>query len=243
MWHGTSNKFITYPSDKTYGLALAESNTVGVIIYALLQLLSLPRQLRRTNAYAAKLVCIIPRDSLKTVPLSPSGQRYDSNDFNWTQVAKASMGLELQWKPFIREQQGWLADYFQNVITFGLGFIPGIGFILQIGFSLGWTALTDRENFYEVLKANIPAVLLTDGLIRTLNDDAGEVKLWLPKNWDGLGKPFQLPSTQSEQGVDTTDKTPSEGLAPTGEAESFVKASKVLAKSATTTPPLVTVNL
>ena len=232
IWRPTDNKFLGHVCNKTFGLQIHHGHSVGFDIYGLVQLLALPRQLRQLNAYTSKLISLVKCDAIKTIPLSPKGSRLDGYDFDFAKVASANFGVELQWVP--HTPSTWFGDYVKNVITFGLGFVPGIGFILSISFSLGWTALTDPDSFYDALKASIPAVLLTDGLISELKKDAAETKKLLPPGWDQVGKALQVPPTQVEGSLGTDEEGSTDGV---GRSWTFEKAAKVVEKSKTVGTP------
>ena len=117
----------------------------------------------------------------------------------------------------------WFADYIENAITFALGFIPGVGFILSISFSLGWTALTDPDSFYAALKANVPAVLFANRIISELQKDAAETKQNLPLEWGQWVKACHVPPTQINGPVDTDTKASLDGV---GQSVTFIKEIK-----------------
>lgn len=135
IWRPRDKKFAGHNCDKTFGLKIYQDHAVGLDVYGLLQLLALRRQLRQLNAYTSKFISFVPCSAIKTILLSPKGSRVDGYDFNFATIANANFGVELQWMP--HKPTTWFADYVKNVITFGLGFVPGIGFILSICFSLG----------------------------------------------------------------------------------------------------------
>ncbi|KAL9610454.1 MAG: hypothetical protein Q9167_004852 [Letrouitia subvulpina] len=157
------------------------------------------------------------------IPLSTDrGQFVDSNDFSWTALAKASYGLELVRKPFTPNNP-WIMNNMRNMFQFALGFVPSVGFVLQIAFALGWTAISDPDDFYEAVKSNVPGFISLDA--------------------NQAASPFQIPRTQIKDAVDTTDKNPALQTQPVVEGASFKKGDKVLQESANKPPPLVQVNV
>ncbi len=229
IWRPRDNKFAGHNCDKTFDLKIYQDHAVGLDVYGLLQPLALPRQLRQLNAYTSKFISFVPCSAIKTISLSPKGSRVDGYDFNF---ANANFGIELQWMP--HKSTTWFAGYVNNVITFSLSFVPRIGFILSISFSLGWTALTDPDSFYEALKAQVRAVLLTDGVISELKKDAAATKMFLPPGWDRAGRALQVPPTLKEGSADTCTEASLDGV---GQSWTFTKASKVLEKSKTVETP------
>jgi hypothetical protein len=100
--------------------------------------------------------------------------------------------------------------------------------------SLGWTALTDPDSFYEALKAQVPAVLLNDGVISKLKKDAAATKMFLPPGWDRAGRALQVPPTLKEGSADTGTEANLDGV---GQSWTSTKASKVLGMSKTVETP------
>ena len=173
---------------------------------------------------------------MTTTAFGTDYNREDKYDFNCAV-------LELVWKPLTPKENPWFADAFKNTVVFGLGFVPGVGFLLQIGFTLGWSALMTPDAFLEDLKAAVPAVAWTDGIMSESKLSVEEIRTYLPAGWVGAGSPSQLQSKLTQGSVDTTDKNPTPDIDPVGEAETFIKGEKVLANSANVPPPIVEVNL
>ncbi|KLO97360.1 Uncharacterized protein LW93_3338 [Fusarium fujikuroi] len=138
IWRGGSS-FLGHETGTTGGLGVARNHTVGFDITGLTELLSCPRQFRKVNPYEAKFIKIVHRDSIKTVPVKDSYQ--DSYDFSWRTIAQAHSGLNIEW---------------------GKGFVPGVGPILSIAFSLGWTAVVDHDKFMYELSLWAPAVRILE---------------------------------------------------------------------------------
>lgn len=227
--------FLGHVCDKTFGLGVYENHTLGLDVYGLLQLLCLPRQLRGTNPYAAKLIHLTNKDRIKTVDLSQDLVRKDENDFDWAKLAGANLGLELQWMP--HQNSDWFTEYVKNVINFALGFVPGVGFLLQIAFSLGWAGLTDPDTFYETLKSQIPAALLTDGIISELKNDADAIKKHLPPGWDQVGKAMQIQPDLIKDDIGTDEKGSLDGV---GKDPVIAKTGRIMGKSAGVPTPAAT---
>lgn len=223
IWAGGGGWMIQ-PLDSTYGLGVHRNRMIGFDVYGLIQLLSLPRQLRRDNPYAARLIRTVRREDIQTVWLWSTWSA--ANDLDWTQVANANFGLDLQWKP---AQRGtWLGNFIRNVITAGLGMIPVAGPFLAILFPVAWTLIVDPDSAYDLLRDLAPGVDLTDRIIRTILDSINETKEYLPDGWERLA----LPAQQASSGVQSTDSNeqvvPLEDL---GKSLAFIIAEATLANS------------
>ncbi|RYP68637.1 hypothetical protein DL769_005474 [Monosporascus sp. CRB-8-3] len=79
------------------GLPVKSGRTLGMDIYSFVQLLSLPRQLRKGSPFQSRLLKLAPCTAVKTIPVN---FRYsDSYDFRWPTVANANFGVDVQWRP------------------------------------------------------------------------------------------------------------------------------------------------
>lgn len=174
--------------DKVLGLRADAFLTVAFDVTGLIELLSLPRQLRKDNCYNLRLIKIVG-GGFKTAPLSTSYK--DGADKPWTKIAGGNYGLDLMWKPC--EKSTWAENYIRNTLTIAVGFIPVVGPIVQVFFSVGWELLSqdDPQGAYEVLKNLCPGIDLGDKLINELLRTAKETRLFLPDGWDKMGLEFK----------------------------------------------------
>lgn len=226
IWRGSS--FLSHPMHRVYGLNTAPNYTVGFDVLGLIQLLAVPRQLRRANPYAMKFIKIVHRNNVNTVALQPSGTFRHQHDIEWTKVASANFGLEIQWKP---TQRGtWLSNFLKNVLTIALGAIPVVGPILAIAFPLGWTAITDPDGFDDELRNLMPGFDLTARIAEKIRESIKEQRKCLPDGWEALNFSSQgLAHTSSE---DTSAAEPPPDLEEIGRSLAFIIAEDVLANSA-----------
>ncbi|KAF9773546.1 hypothetical protein IL306_008618 [Fusarium sp. DS 682] len=75
-----------------------------------------------------------------------------------------------------REKGSWFEDFFKNAITFGLGLVPGLGPILSIAFSLGWTAVVNPDKFMYELSLWAPSVKLPELFEDDVRKNAAEIR-------------------------------------------------------------------
>ncbi len=54
---------------------------------------------------------------------------------------------------------------------------------LGYGFTLGWTALTDPDSFFDNLKTLAPGIDLADHIIQELRKSAADTKALIPEEW------------------------------------------------------------
>ena len=122
------------------------------------------------------------------------------------------------------------------MITAGLGYIPVVGLISQIAFSLAWTGLTDYKSFIVTLTECLPYLsVLTPAIQEGLRKDTTEMKSYLPPGWAQVGSPLQKIGTQTVPGegelMGADPDAPLTDPDGTPQAALFVKGTKVLEKS------------
>ena len=200
VWHG-EGKFADVTTDKVLGLQKNIHRTLALDVTGLIELLTLPRQLRRDNCYNLKLIKLQQAISF-TAPKNVSKSFSDTGDKNWTDVAKGNFGLDLVWQP--PQKSTWQENFIRNVLTIGIGFVPTAGPFLQIMFSVGWTLLSEEnpQSAFETLKNLCPGIDLTEKVIEEIKKSAGETRKFLPDGWEELNLKLQ------EKTVDDAKTTP-----------------------------------
>ncbi|RYP09608.1 hypothetical protein DL765_008382 [Monosporascus sp. GIB2] len=121
------------------GDAVVGGKTLGLDIYSLVQLLSLPRQLRNGSPFQSRLLKLVSYTAIKSVPYE---YRYsDKYEFSWPTVAKANFGVDVRWRPVeLRPIQRSL---------------------MGIAFPVGWTLIRDPSAFLAEFRSMFPEVGLT----------------------------------------------------------------------------------
>ncbi|KAL9038035.1 MAG: hypothetical protein Q9214_005443, partial [Letrouitia sp. 1 TL-2023] len=232
IWRG-GNTFTEHPCDSTYGLGVWREATLGIDVQGLIQLLSLPRQLREANAYASKLVKIVNMNNVNTAGLGPT--YYAGWDIDWTTIANANFGLDVQWKP--AQRGSWLENFFKNVLTMALGMIPVFGPILAVAFPVAWTLIVDPDAAFDELKNLMPGIDFADRVIRQrILKSVDETKEYLPNGWEQLALPAQKPSTAPVVADESAIPRPVEDLESIGRSLAFIMAGEVLSQTNKVTP-------
>ncbi|CAO1603759.1 hypothetical protein XANCAGTX0491_007337 [Xanthoria calcicola] len=175
FWHGEGH-FKDVKTDAVLGLKRDVKMTLALDVTGLIELLALPRQLRKDNCYNLKLLKLQASASLQPNP-GVSKTYSDKPDISWLT------------ETFIR-----------NVLTIGIGFVPGVGPILQIMFSVGWTLVSeeDPEAAFELLKNLCPGIDLTEKMIDELQKTATETRNFLPDGWKELNLKTQQQAVKAE---------------------------------------------
>ena len=228
VWRGGST-FLDHRCHITYGIGTSRGHTIGFDVHGLIQLLSLPRQLRKNNPYASRLIKITGRTTIRTQVLNSHFLK--EGDLNWITVAGANFGLDLQWKP---AQRGtWLGNFMMNVITIDLGMIPVAGPFLAVLFPVAWTLIVDPDSAYDLLKDLMPGIDLTDRIVREILDSLNETKQYLPNGWETLALPSQQPTRGAQNtSIEKPDVPESVlKLEEIGQSLAFIIAGETLARS------------
>ncbi|KAL8882954.1 MAG: hypothetical protein Q9198_000121 [Flavoplaca austrocitrina] len=184
FWHG-EGRFHDIKTDKVLGLPKNVHRTLALDVAGLVQLLTLPRQLRRDNCYNLKLLKLQQAISLQ--PAQPVSKSYsDGPDLSWIHVANGNFGPDLVWQP--PQKYTWTEQFIKNSLTVATGFIPGVGPIVQIMFSVGWTliSLEDPKAAWAVFKELAPGFDLQEKIITELMQAASETRAFLPDGWKEL---------------------------------------------------------
>ena len=178
------------------GMRTDAFRAVGFDVSGLIQLLTLPRQLRRDNCYNLRLIKMVGGGAIKTISVTKSYN--DGPDKKWTDVAKGNYGLDLTWKP--AEKSTWIENFIRNTLTIAVGFIPVVGPIVQILFSVGWELISqdDPQGAYDLLKELCPGIDLTDKVISDMIQTAKETQKLLPDGWDKMGLDFKKIEARSD---------------------------------------------
>ncbi|KAL8778972.1 MAG: hypothetical protein Q9213_007157 [Squamulea squamosa] len=196
FWHG-EGKFQDVQTDKVLGLGVNVQRTLALDVSGLIELLTLPRQLRRDNCYNLKLIKLQQAISLQ--PYQPVLKTYSNGpDISWLTVANGNYGLDLTWQP--AQKSSWQETYIRNVLTIGIGFVPVAGPFLQVAFSVGWTLVSqeDPEAAFALLKDLVPGILLTEKIKIELKKAASETRAFLPDGWQELNLTTQSKVAQTE---------------------------------------------
>ena len=184
-------------TDKILGIKTDRARSVGFDVTGLVQLLSLPRQLRRDNCYNLRLIKILDFGWVKTIPVTKSYS--DDRDLSWLTVANGNYGLDLTWKP--PEKSTWMESFIRNTLTIAIGFIPGVGPLLAITFTVGWELLSQEnpQAAYDLLKSLCPGLELGENVMKSLVQDAKDTHDWMPDGWDKMGLIFNNLEARSDQ--------------------------------------------
>ena len=170
--------------DRELGLTYRHTDVMSFDLKGIYNYLMLPQQLRNPDKdlYSPKN----PKDALVTLwncshptPYSAQGVKADTFKFvreiDLVKVINDNYGVDVTWQPY--EYSSWVIDFLTHITELGLGFIPVIGPMLSVSFSIGLQAIVDPDSFEGEnilnLSADIIAALIGTGM---------EVRDNLPEN-------------------------------------------------------------
>ncbi|KAJ5727754.1 hypothetical protein N7493_005574 [Penicillium malachiteum] len=169
----------TLNMDATIGLPADAEWTMAVNIPQLVNLLSVPRFLRKHTLFSAQIIRMVGRDMVST---KGNVQTFsNSADISWTTIVNANFGLTVQWAP--PSPSAWLMDFIKNSVTIALGFIPVIGPIAAVAFPLAFTAIADPANFHSTLRGVLPQAELIEHIIYQITKSTNDQKGYLSDSW------------------------------------------------------------
>jgi hypothetical protein len=167
--------------DATLGLQPDVKQTMAINIRALVNLLSLPRCLRSSNAFSSRSILMVNRGLAST---KEAPQKFTSSvDLSWTDVASANYGLAIQWKP--AQANDWISQFIKNTVTTAVGFVPFIGPLAAVAFPLAWSAIADPDSFEDTLRGLHIAADLVIHIREEIERSAHEQRKFIPVEWVG----------------------------------------------------------
>lgn len=152
LYSVTDGTWETVRTEVALGLHSDANWTLAINIPHLVNLLSVPRFLRKHNVFSSKTIRMVDQLCVST---KGNVQKFsDGADIDWTTIVNANFGLTVQWAP--PNPSAWLVGFIKNSVTIALGFIPFIGPIAAVAFPLAFTAITDPASFEATLRSTLP---------------------------------------------------------------------------------------
>lgn len=139
-----------FEPDHAWGLRIDVYRTLGVHIPSLIESLGWPREIRGEHA---DLYRSIPQGQ-ETV-FSPwdtdiaALRSHSSSDFvryiDIVTIVNTHQWLQLTYPPF--QYRSFAVDMLREVVSFGLGFVSGLGTLLAVSFNVGYVLITTPDQF------------------------------------------------------------------------------------------------
>ena len=197
--------------DRELGLTYRHTDVMSFDLKGIYNYLMLPQQLRNPDKdlYSPKN----PKDSLitlwnchqQTFQIVGSQTLGFLREIDLVSVINDNYGVDVTWQPY--EYSSWVVDFLTHVTGLALGFIPVIGPMLSVSFSIGLQAIVDPDSFKGENILNLSADVIA-GLIGT----GMEVRGNLPESHQTSGakllvirgtsaKPSGEKATDGEKGI------------------------------------------
>ncbi len=146
----------------------------------------LPRQLRNSDIglyegqpyTIASMVSLYDSGSVGQSCKSVSVQEYHSG-MDYAKVVSDNLGVDLVWAPV--ETNKFMRDMAQALIAMGLDFIPVVGPMLSVGFSIAASAITSPDDFDYTTLLGIPGASVD--LIDGVKDSCKKAGKFVPKGF------------------------------------------------------------
>lgn len=197
----------TFECSSTHGLT--KDNwfwTVGFDLQGLYGYLALPHQLRNPDfgLYEARtdgdeLIWIRWNTDIGDTK-SETKVNFD-REMDLAKVVSANLGVDLVWTPY--EFSSWAVELFTSLTEFALGFIPVVGPLLAVDFTITVTALTDPDFFEsdDVLGLGVD-------VLGAILDSASQSKKFMSEGFH-FAKPEGVKSRSAPDGNPDPDTTKS----------------------------------
>lgn len=174
-----SGNLVSLRFDRERGLTYRHGDVLSFDLKGIYDYLILPQQLRapekglyRTQRRGDELITLW--DRLRPTPIrSGSGAgpgllpttRPFTRHIDLVTVINDNFGVDVTWQPY--QYSSWVVDFLLHVTNLALGFVPGVGPLLAVSFSVGMQIIMDPDGFREQnplhLAADIIAALIDSG--------------------------------------------------------------------------------
>lgn len=182
--------FVPYKFSYKMGLGYHHHDTMCFDVPGIYRLLILPRQLRNPEKGLYKpakvgdeLITIWSAGEVNKDQAAPkdSAYRHFIRSIDLGLVIGDNFGVDVVWQPY--EYKSWVVDFVTHTVNLGLGFIPEIGPLISVSFSIGLQAITDPDMFKaeNILKLSASVIAAIVGSSMAMQDN-------LPKGFQGGGK-------------------------------------------------------
>ena len=170
--HPRSGTYLSLNFDRELGLDYRHLYVMSFDLKGIYDYLILPQQLRapekglyRTEPRGDALITMWGHD--EPTSRAPSFlNRPFLREIDLVSVINNNFGVDVTWQPY--QYSSWVVNFLTHVIELGLGFIPVIGPLMSVSFSVGLQIITDPDAFRSEnilhLSADIIAALISGGM-------------------------------------------------------------------------------
>ena len=151
--HRDKDTRVKLSTNGTFGLGNNNwQYSLGFDLEGLYPHLALPHQMRHPEQHlytplkdGDELIWIVKSTDIPDYYTEHTTNIVFNREIDLANVVSANLVVELVWAPY--EFDNWLVSVFTNIVSFGIGFIPVVGSLMSIGFTITVTAITDQEYF------------------------------------------------------------------------------------------------
>ena len=147
------NKWLSLNFNRETGLTYRHQDTMSFDLKGIYNYLVLPQQLRDVNKGLYKSAdttdqLIVMYDMTRpSFYMRKVATRPFVREMDLAKVISDNFGVDVTWQPY--EYSSWVVNFIVKITTVGLGFIPVVGPLLAVSFSVGLQAITDPDAFTE----------------------------------------------------------------------------------------------
>lgn len=176
MRRNNAATLLSVPFDRERGLSYRHGETLSFDLKGIYDYLILPQQLRApekglytTARRGDELITLWDMRRpwglhTSSTPLITVRRPFVRN-IDLVTVINDNFGVDVTWQPY--QHSVWVFDFLIHVTTLALGFVPGVGPLLAVSFSVGMQVIIDPDGFREQnplhLAADVIAALIGSG--------------------------------------------------------------------------------
>ncbi|KAL5339783.1 hypothetical protein BJX70DRAFT_397491 [Aspergillus crustosus] len=148
--------------DRTLGLQTDNKTALGLNITKLVAILGIPHGFRKKDAFETKAIILVDSSLIPYVPIQQNLTKKCMAD--WAVVLSEDQGLTIEWGG-VPDTDSWSAQWAGDSFVFLIGFVPIIGPFIACGSAVLVAWAKDPESWMDQLRASVPSVRLTEGMI------------------------------------------------------------------------------
>lgn len=191
-------RYLSLQFDRERGLTYRHGDVMSFDLRGIYDYLILPPQLRapekglyKTERRGDELITMW--DRYRPTPQNPRlVTRPFTRHIDLVRVINDNFGVDVTWQPY--QYSSWVVNFITHVTTLALGFVPVIGPLLSVSFSIGLQIIMDPEGFRDQNILHLGA-----DIIAALIDSGSQARQNLPRSHQRSGAKILLIEGGSEE--------------------------------------------
>ncbi|KAH8693877.1 hypothetical protein BGW36DRAFT_463513 [Talaromyces proteolyticus] len=180
VWRENFGSFLDHPFSRDKGIGFHHDHTLGINVPEVMALLSIPRQLRATDIWSAKLVVIdqVGSGADQMIRVSPWAA------IDYVTLVNASHAVQLVWRPLPppRQSNPFIFNLIKGILAVSLSVVPVIGPALSAAFAIGFSIISDKDN----AKRYLESAAWTGDVIDAIIGSGLNLKKYIDPGWSGV---------------------------------------------------------